>query len=91
MLQFGYMVKIKQNKFKVFQYNAVFQEEDDGGYSVWVPALPGCCSQGDSFDKAVENIKEAIELYLESSPEILNYGDESKEKQFLVPIKVSYA
>jgi len=37
------------------------------------------------------HIKEAIELYLESSPEVLNYGDESKEKQFLVPIKVSYA
>ena len=63
------MGKIRQNKFKVFQYNAVFQEEKDGGYSVWVPSLPGCCSQGDSFDEAVENIKEAIELYLESSPE----------------------
>ncbi len=78
-------------KVKVLEYNAVFLEEDEGGYSVWVPALPGCTSQGETFEETVKNIKEAIELYLEASPEIIEYGDEKKEKQFLVPIKVSYA
>ena len=80
-----------KKKVKILQYNAVIQEEKEGGYSVWVPALPGCTSQGETFEETVKNIKEAIELYLESAPEMLEYGDEKEEKQFLVPIKVRYA
>ena len=80
-----------KKKVKILQYNAVIQEEKEGGYSVWVPALPGCASQGETFEETVKNIKEAIELYLESAPEILEYGDEKDDKQFLVPIKVKYA
>lgn len=52
-------------KQKVLEYNAVFQQEKEGGFSVWVPALPGCTSQGETFEEAQENIKEAIGLYLE--------------------------
>ena len=80
-----------KKKVRIFQYNAVFSEEKEGGYSVLVPSLPGCISEGDTFEEAVINIKEAIELYLESAPDILKYGDEKSEKQFLVPIKVNYA
>ena len=80
-----------KKKVKILQYNAVIQEEKEGGYSVWVPSLPGCASQGETFGETVKNIKEAIELYLESAPEMLEYGDEKGEKQFLVPIKVRYA
>ena len=80
-----------KKKVKILQYNAVIQEEKEGGYSVWVPALPGCTSQGETFEETVNNIKEAIELYLESAPEMLEYGDEKEEKQFLIPIKVRYA
>lgn len=50
---------------KVFQYTAVFEPEKTGGYSVTIPALPGCISEGDSFEQALANIKEAAELYLE--------------------------
>jgi predicted RNase H-like HicB family nuclease len=35
------------------------------GYAIWVPGLPGCWSQGISEDDALENIKDAIEAYLE--------------------------
>jgi len=46
--------------------NAVILErEDDGGYVVSVPALPGCVSQGDNRVEALGNIREAIKLYLE--------------------------
>jgi predicted RNase H-like HicB family nuclease len=38
---------------------------EDGGYTVYVPSLPGCISEGDSIEEALENIKEAIELCLE--------------------------
>ena len=60
--------KMKIEK-QVLKFNVVFLEEDDGGYSVSVPALPGCFSQGDNFEGAIENIKEAIELYLEDERE----------------------
>jgi len=43
----------------------VLEPEEDGGYSVHCPALPGCHSQGDSLDEALANIKEAIFLVLE--------------------------
>ncbi|MFO7447583.1 MAG: type II toxin-antitoxin system HicB family antitoxin [Ignavibacteriaceae bacterium] len=43
----------------------VLEKSDDGGYTVFVPSLPGCISEGDTIDDAVENITEAISLYLE--------------------------
>jgi len=43
----------------------VLEQQDEGGYTVYVPALPGCVSQGDTREDTLANIKEAIELYLE--------------------------
>jgi predicted RNase H-like HicB family nuclease len=43
----------------------ILEPSDEGGYTVYVPALPGCISEGDNLDEALENIQEAIELYLE--------------------------
>ena len=43
----------------------ILEPSEEGGYTVTVPALPGCISEGDSLDEAVANIQEAIELYLE--------------------------
>jgi antitoxin HicB len=40
-----------------------------GGFVAVVPALPGCVSQGDSRDEALENIREAIEVYIEDCRE----------------------
>ncbi|WP_121022105.1 type II toxin-antitoxin system HicB family antitoxin [Helicobacter vulpis] len=45
--------------------NAVI-EKDAEGYFAFVPSLQGCMSQGESYEEALKNIKEAIELYLES-------------------------
>ncbi len=44
----------------------ILEPAEEGGYKVFVPSLPGCISEGDTFDEALENIREAIELYLES-------------------------
>lgn len=44
----------------------VLHQEEDGGYWVECPSLPGCLSQGDTREEALENIKEAIEAYIES-------------------------
>jgi len=72
-------------KTKVLEYNTVFQKEQEGGYSVWVPSLPGCSSQGATFEEATQNIKEAIQLYVEDSSDIQS---DSKE-QIFVPISVN--
>lgn len=47
-------------------YRIVLIPEDDGGFSVIVPALPGCFTQGDTREEAMEMAKEAIELHLEA-------------------------
>lgn len=54
----------------LLEYNAIFQREREGGYSVWVPSLPGCASQGETFEQALENIQEAITLYLEDTADV---------------------
>ena len=43
----------------------VLEASEEGGYTIYVPSLPGCISEGDSEEEALTNIKEAIELYLE--------------------------
>ncbi len=47
-----------------YYYPAVFQKEDDG-FSVWMPDVPGCISQGDTLEESVENIKDAFGLFVE--------------------------
>ena len=74
-------------KKRILEYTAIFQEEKEGGFSVWVPDLPGCASQGETFEDALKNIKEAIELYLEDSNETSKDTDEFK-KQFVVPVQI---
>ena len=43
----------------------VLEKSDEGGYTAFVPSLPGCISEGDSREQALANVREAIELYLE--------------------------
>ncbi len=40
-------------------------DAEEGGFSVYVPSLPGCISEGETIEEAMANIREAIELYLE--------------------------
>jgi len=60
---FGFIMNIESIKNKM-QFNAIF-EKDEYGYFAYVPALKGCITQGDTFEEALKNIKEAIELYIE--------------------------
>jgi predicted RNase H-like HicB family nuclease len=48
--------------------------EQEGGFSVLVPGLPGCVSQGDSREEALKNVAEAIELYLDVVREMAEEG-----------------
>ncbi len=53
-------------KERVYGFDVVIMEDKSGGYVAIVPALPGCHTQGDTMDEVLDNIKEAIELYLET-------------------------
>lgn len=44
----------------------ILEPNELGGYTAIVPLLPGCISEGDSKEEALANVKEAIELYIES-------------------------
>ena len=43
----------------------ILEKSEEGGYTVFVPSLPGCISEGNNREEAIANIREAIELYLE--------------------------
>ncbi len=47
------------------RFKVVLEPSDEGGYTVYAPSLPGCISEGETEAEALENIREAIELYLE--------------------------
>lgn len=49
---------------KVLKYTVIFEPAEEGGYTVSVPTLPGCVSEGDSFEEAVKMIKDAMKGYL---------------------------
>ncbi len=53
----------------VREFSVVIVEDESGGYIAIVPELPGCHTQGDSLDEVIENVREAIELYLETLSE----------------------
>ncbi len=48
------------------QLEVVLEPSEEGGYVASVPDLPGCLSEGDDMEDAIRNIREAIELYLET-------------------------
>lgn len=54
--------------------SVVLERSDEGGYSAFVPSLPGCISEGDTKEEALANIKEAIELYLEPVEDDVGFG-----------------
>lgn len=54
-----------RKKTKILTYTAIFEEAEEGGYFVYVPSLPGCLSEGDSYEEARANIADAISLYLD--------------------------
>lgn len=75
---------------KILQYNAVFEpDEKRGGYTVTIPSLPGCVSEGDTFEKATRNIKEAAELYLEAIKENKKITLHS-ERFIIAPVQLEF-
>lgn len=47
------------------KFQVVLEPSEEGGYTVYVPALPGCISEGGTLEEAMANIRQAVELHLE--------------------------
>jgi predicted RNase H-like HicB family nuclease len=56
----------------------ILEASEEGGFTVYVPSLPGCISEGDTKEEALENIKEAIELYLEPVLDDMNVPSDTE-------------
>ena len=56
----------------------VLEPSEDGGYTAYVPSLPGCISEGNSKEEALRNIKEAVQLYLEPVEDDLALSPDSE-------------
>lgn len=60
---------------KHFNFNVVITQDEDGIYVADCPAIPGCHSQGSTYEEAEKNIKEAIKLCLKVAEEDQDYKD----------------
>lgn len=76
---------------KVLRYNAVFETCEEGGFTVTVPKLPGLTTEGDSFEKALKNAKNAIDGYLQILQEAGETIPEPDEKVFTTPIDIKFS
>ena len=62
----------------------ILEASEEGGFTVYVPSLPGCISEGETEEEALANIKEAIELYLEPVEDELPISDSRIIKEVAV-------
>ena len=62
----------------------VLEASDEGGFTVYVPSLTGCISEGETEEEALENIREAIELYLEPVEDELFISESKEIKEVVV-------
>ncbi|MBN1431876.1 MAG: type II toxin-antitoxin system HicB family antitoxin [Methanomicrobiaceae archaeon] len=51
---------------KSYNFRTMLRKEPEGGYTAYVPSLPGCVTYGDTIDEAVDMVREAVEIYIES-------------------------
>ncbi len=69
------------------RYTVIFEKEAERGYHVFCPVLPGCHTQSETIEEGTKNIREAIELYIES---LLEDGLPVPEEDiFIKPIEIS--
>ncbi len=62
----------------------ILEPSEEGGYTVFVPALPGCISEGDTKEGALKNIREAIELYLEPVEDDMSFSPDAEELEIAI-------
>ncbi|MEK7172607.1 MAG: type II toxin-antitoxin system HicB family antitoxin [Patescibacteria group bacterium] len=77
---------------KIYSYSVFYEAVSEGGYVGFVPALPGCHTQGETLEETEKNVREAIELYLESLTahrEPIPYEGKSFQGKIEIPVFLS--
>jgi predicted RNase H-like HicB family nuclease len=77
-----------KKKVKILKYTAIFEPAEEGGYIVSVPALPGIVTEGDTFEEAVNMVKDAIKSHCAS---LLKHGEpipQEPEQEFIGIVEV---
>jgi len=64
--------------------HVILEPSEDGGFTVYVPALPGCISEGNTKEEALANIREAIELYLEPVEDDASFSPNAEELEITI-------
>ena len=73
---------------KNIRYNVIFTPEPEGGYTVTIPALPGCVTYGNTLAVARQMAKDAVALYLDSAKDI-NQSIPTKDNSLISKIDIS--
>jgi predicted RNase H-like HicB family nuclease len=60
--------KVHAKPARKFQLQVVIEIDEDGRYVAWCPALNACYTQGDTFEEAMENIRDVIAMAIEDEP-----------------------
>jgi predicted RNase H-like HicB family nuclease len=68
---------MKRRPSKNFSYSVYYEQAAEGGFVAFVPALPGCHTQGETLEETERNVKEAIAIYLDS---LLAHGETIPEE-----------
>lgn len=83
---FGYTIMFR-HKVNHMNFRVLIEKDEDGYFTVIVPSLPGCISQGGTEEEAKENIREAIVLHLESlAMAETNIGHHANAREAIVAV-----
>lgn len=66
-----------KKKAKVLNYRVILEQDEDGVFVANVPSLQGCYTQGNSFEEAMINIREVIELHLSVKKDLVSESDDT--------------
>lgn len=81
----------RQRTALVYHYTAVFEPDRRRGYTVTIPTLPGCISEGDTFEEAFQNIREAAALYLSALHQRRCRAPRERRSPFTAAVEVAAA
>lgn len=81
---------MKTSKRNILKYSVIFQQAEEGGFIASVPTLPGCASQGDTFEEASMMIKDAISGYLSVLKQTKQEIPQEKDELVVTKVSIPY-
>ncbi|PIZ99430.1 MAG: hypothetical protein COX78_01845 [Candidatus Levybacteria bacterium CG_4_10_14_0_2_um_filter_35_8] len=81
---------MKTSKRNILKYSVIFQPAEEGGFIASVPTLPGCATQGDTFEETSEMIKDAISGYLAVLKETKQEIPQERDELVMTKVSIPY-